>query len=121
MTCGVMAQRLETEEGSTYSSRKEADVIHSFIACGDACHEAGRPGCSALLIEDATYIDPMMDAWGQEMAACLIEGLVAVFRGLSGAVGKLGELVPGSAKPRAPGSRYTDRPSIASVSSRPAA
>jgi hypothetical protein len=59
-----------------------SDPIARHRLCAD--HENGverMPGsCLAFWVEDATYIDPVMDSWGQDVAARLIEGLWAAIR-----------------------------------------
>jgi hypothetical protein len=118
MTCGVMAQRLETEQGLTNFSRKEAAVNHSPIACGDARRKARCLGYATFLIEDATYVDPMMDAWGQDMAALLIDGLGAILHGLWAAIAKLIGWTGRSMPPPAPMRSFGERLKTPSASSR---
>ena len=91
---------------------------HSHIVCGEARHEATRPGYAMLLIEDATYVDPMMDAWGQDAVAWLIDGLEAVIRVVWAPIVKWMALARCVAAPRAHARDYRDRPNIPSASSR---
>jgi hypothetical protein len=93
-------------------------VDHPPIACGDARRQARCPGYATFLIEDATYVDPMMDAWGQGMAALLIDGLRAIFHGLSAAVAKLIEWAGRSMPPPAPMRSFGERLKAPSASSR---
>src|SRR5260370_34347497 len=56
-----------------------------------------RPGpppvsFAALLIQDATHVDPIVDAWGQDLVRGLIEGIQAGFRELSAALAMLIEV-----------------------------
>jgi hypothetical protein len=77
-------------------------MSNSRSTWGEAARAEPRPvSFAALLIQDATHIDPLMDAWGQDVIRCLIEGIQAGLRGFSAALLKLID-VGRSLEPRRP-------------------
>jgi hypothetical protein len=112
MTSGVIARRLEPGKDRQIPAEKEPAMSNSRSARHNARPEPPTASFASLLIQDAIYVDPIMDAWGQDVVRGLIEGIQAGIRGSSIAVAKLIEFGRSLEPRRAPPPTYGNRSKI---------
>jgi hypothetical protein len=110
MTSRVMAQRRGLRKDRRILERTPAVNSPDPITSRSICtrDEASQPirAPFALWVEDATYIDPIVDAWGQNVIRGLIEALQAGYCGLSAACANLIQYGRGLQRRRDPSPTY---------------